>query len=263
MYYNANAPSTPASSYVSAKSSGWGTAQTASPPWSARGSLDGASTTGSVVVPSGPSAPRMGTVPLPHGGPSTPPRSTNCEYPASCAALNLYSRGPTGGLPTPPISPETPVTRLHPFLALVNSPTQHPPVQCDVTRPPNEIHISQNDRPFTLGDQAISPSQQRLFVRYKTWTIDVTNRNGVTVGDVLATLCYTMQTPVTSNEFSQFRPDDQGAATQYFTARTAGNEAAYKQGLIRCDFVGRKRFFVGLVRAHDGSDRWDLQLAQF
>lgn len=150
--------------------------------------------------------------------------------------------------------------RLHPLL--VNSP-QQPPVQCDVTRPPNEIGIVRNDRPFSLGEQAIYPSHQRLFVRYKTWTIDVTNNSGVTVGDVLATICYTMQTPVTSYEFSQFNPDSQSKASQYFIARTAGNEAAYKQGVIRCDFVGRTRFFVGLVRARDGSDCWDLQLAQF
>jgi hypothetical protein len=91
-----------------------------------------------------------------------------------------------------------------------------------------------------------------------TWGFEVTNPRGITVGDVLAKLCETMNYIVSNTEYQGFPQTTRDMA--YALARRRGDQGGFKSGIRRVDFMSGNRFFVGLSKSRHGFT-WDANFA--
>lgn len=79
--------------------------------------------------------------------------------------------------------------------------------------------------------------------------------------DVLSRIFQEFQRAIPRQEFVMFTPQMQASTSHAFHTRTNGNPAEHRLGAKRVDFLGPKTFFVGLCRAAEGSDAWDVKFA--
>lgn len=164
------------------------------------------------------------------------------------------------GLMTPPTSPQAIVPTLDSLL--VYDPRGQ--IRCDVSLDATQIRLRPGVSLTCLDRQAMSPPTTRMIINIpgsnQSWSFEVTNPYGVTVRDVLSKLCDRMKRQVGHAELAAFSTSAREVATQSFQQRS--NTAAYGQGLVRFDFLGSNRFFIGLTRARDGSCNWDACFAR-
>ncbi|KIJ59990.1 hypothetical protein HYDPIDRAFT_117902 [Hydnomerulius pinastri MD-312] len=91
---------------------------------------------------------------------------------------------------------------------------------------------------------------------FPSWPIEVVNARGVTVSDVLVRI-----RDVLNRSVSPMETAVSGIASEYFRARTRADPREFAQGVKRMDFLGPNVFFLGLSRAYDGQDRWDVHFS--
>jgi hypothetical protein len=118
--------------------------------------------------------------------------------------------------------------------------------------------------PSAMHEHAVSTRSSRLCITVPgvpVWAVDVRNPTGVTVSDVLNNNYAFFHTSVGREEYSSFPPHIQSTSADAFSRRTLQNPPERAFGMKRLDLVFPNVFVVGLTRAMDGSDRWDLRLA--
>ncbi|KAG1832484.1 hypothetical protein EV424DRAFT_1368930 [Suillus variegatus] len=117
-----------------------------------------------------------------------------------------------------------------------------------------------------IWEFALQPNVSRMTItipELPAWIIEVVNPHGITVNDVLLKIRETLNQGVTSHEMQMHRPSHAvGAAIESFRARSRADQREHALGVKRFDFLGPKVFFVGLTRARDGSDSWNIHLSQ-
>lgn len=120
--------------------------------------------------------------------------------------------------------------------------------------------------PTRIWEFALQPKVSRMTItipELPAWIIEVVNTHGITVNDVLLKIRETLNQGVTSHEMQMHRPSHAvGAAIESFRARSRADQREHVLGVKRFDFLGPKVFFVGLTRARDGSDSWNIHLSQ-
>jgi hypothetical protein len=161
--------------------------------------------------------------------------------------LKLKQKSFVDGLLTPPTSPRGPAFPLH-FL-LIYDPSLR--VRCDVSRDVSNVQLRPGMLLSTLDEYASSPPTQRMSVNIPglPWNFEVASARGITVRDVLAKLCETMDSHVGNTEFQLFDLATRNLASASFMARG-------RNGMRRFDFVSGTRCFAGLIKARDGFS-WD------
>lgn len=117
-----------------------------------------------------------------------------------------------------------------------------------------------------LQELAVQPPVSHMIItvtvpELPAWTIEVVNPRGVTVNNVLAMIRETLNRSVASHEM-QRSSRAVNAAIDSFRARSRADPHEHAQGVKRVDFLSPKVFFTGLSRARDGSDSWEIHLAQ-
>lgn len=120
--------------------------------------------------------------------------------------------------------------------------------------------------PTRIWEFAIQPKVSHMIITISelpAWTIEVVNPHGITVNDVLLKISETLNRGVTSHEMQMHRPSHAvNAAIDSFRARSRADQREHALGVKRLDFLGPKFFFVGLTRARDGSDSWNIHFSQ-
>ncbi|KIM84493.1 hypothetical protein PILCRDRAFT_87417 [Piloderma croceum F 1598] len=159
------------------------------------------------------------------------------------------------GLMTPPTSPQGSAYSLHPLL--VYDPSGR--VRCDVSRDASSVRLRAGMALSTLDEFASNSSTTRMVINIPSspWKVEIVHARGITVRDILAKLCETMNYRVGNPEFLSFDQTVRNVAYASFNRR---NGTQFQDGLNRFDFLGGNRFFVGLTKARDGYS-WDANFA--
>src|ERR1700733_12270310 len=96
--------------------------------------------------------------------------------------------------------PQGPPPVLHPILTYNSSSL----ITCNISLRVTQILLHST---YSFNEPAVHPSTTRMILNIKgfpQWFIEVVNPYGVTVGDVLARICETMNCSVSNTEFSTF-----------------------------------------------------------
>ncbi|KAH7920766.1 hypothetical protein BV22DRAFT_1073441 [Leucogyrophana mollusca] len=189
-----------------------------------------------------PHAPHLRNVSLPH--PNAAPRHPSYDYDDASAS------GPPSGS----------VVALHPLLSY----DPNARMRFNVAQDLSYIQLRPGCSPRMLQELALSPSAPRLLITFPSipaWPIEVANPRGVTVTDVLGRIRDVLNRPVTQHELVTQFPWAATSAAESFRARTRADPGEYAQGVKRLDIIGPNYFFVGLTRARDGQDRWDIHFS--
>lgn len=93
------------------------------------------------------------------------------------------------------------------------------------------------------------------------WAIDVQNTQGVTLENVLSTMFVTLQGIITKDEYGVLSSQLANAASATFHARARINPQAMSEGVKRVDCLGSKVLFLGIIRAVDGSNTWNVRFS--
>lgn len=156
--------------------------------------------------------------------------------------------------------PRSPYSTLHPVLQhdragrLVFDVTQsvtriqfHPQLRADLRAPALGPHpVTQ----MTLRIPAVTPL-----------VFTVTNPHGVTLENVLMMISMQYAGQLDGTEYARLSQGLRDSTLKAFQARTQRNPAEFSQGMKLCDCLGAKVYFVGLSRATDGLNGWDVRLA--
>lgn len=144
---------------------------------------------------------------------------------------------------------------LHPILTYNSSSL----ITCNISQRVTQIQLHST---YSFNEPAVQshPSTSRMILNIKgfpQWFIEVVNPYGVTVGDVLARICETMNYSVSNTEFNTFGNGMRTLASNSFAQRQ-NDQNALTQGVQRSDCMERK-LFVGL-QASVNSYSWDVCL---
>ncbi|KAG1788837.1 uncharacterized protein HD556DRAFT_1275897 [Suillus plorans] len=149
---------------------------------------------------------------------------------------------------------------LHPLLS------RGPNIMFNVMLDLAYVQLRPDCPPTRIWEFALQPKVSRMTItipELPAWIIEVVNPHGITVNDVLLKIRETLNQGVTSHEMQMHRPSHAvGAAIESFRARSRADQREHALGVKRFDFLGPKVFFVGLTRARDGSDSWNVHLSQ-
>lgn len=148
---------------------------------------------------------------------------------------------------------------LHPLLS------RGPNMMFNVTLDLAFVQLRPGCPPTRLWELAVQPNVSRMIITIPglpAWTIEVVNPHGVTVNDVLLKIRETLNRGVSSHEMQMQPPQAASAAIDSFRARSRADQREHAQGVKRLDFLSPKIFFVGLTRARDGSDSWNIHFSQ-
>ncbi|KAG1731556.1 hypothetical protein EDB19DRAFT_1912465 [Suillus lakei] len=202
----------------------------------------------------------------------------------SHAFQGRWSALPASPLPIPNTPLLHPVSLPHPNAASHQSPmsyqhssTSHssfivlhsllsygPNLRFNITRDLAHVQLRPGCPPNTLQELAVQPPVSRMIItvpELPAWMIEVVNPRGVTVNDVLAKICETLNRSVAPHEM-QRSSRAVNAAIDSFRARSRADPCEHAQGVKRVDFLGPKVFFAGLARTRDGSDSWEIHFSQ-
>ncbi|KAG1816083.1 uncharacterized protein BJ212DRAFT_1272293 [Suillus subaureus] len=155
---------------------------------------------------------------------------------------------------------QPPVSFLHPLLS------RGPNIMFNITLDLARVQLRPDCPPARIWEFAVQPQVSRMTIimsELPAWVIEVINPHGITVNDVLLKIRETLNRGVTSHEMQMHRPSHAvNAAIDSFRARTRADQREHALGVKRLDFLGPKIFFVGLTRARDGSDSWNIHFSQ-
>lgn len=148
---------------------------------------------------------------------------------------------------------------LHPLLS------HGPNMMFNVTLDLACVQLRQGCPSTRLWEFAVQPKLSRMSITISelpAWTIEVVNPHGITVNDILLKIRETLNRGVTSHEMQMQPPHAVSAAIDSFRARSRADQREHAQGVKRFDFLSPKLFFVGLTRARDGSDSWNIHFSK-
>ncbi|KAG2129820.1 uncharacterized protein EDB93DRAFT_1234339 [Suillus bovinus] len=149
---------------------------------------------------------------------------------------------------------------LHPLLS------RGPNMMFNITLDLARVQLRPDCPPTRIWEFAVQPTVSRMTItipEFPTWIIEVVNPHGITVNDVLLNIRETLNRSVTSHEMQMHGPSHAASvAIDSFRARSRADPREHALGVKRFDFLGPKIFFVGLTRARDGSDSWNIHFSQ-
>lgn len=150
------------------------------------------------------------------------------------------------------------------FIVLHSLLSYGPNLRFNVTRDLSHVQLRPGCPSTMLQELAVQPPVSHIIItipELPAWVIEVVNPRGVTVNNVLAMICETLNQSVASHEM-QRSSRAVNAAIDSSRARSRADPREHTQGVKRVDFLGPKVFFTGLARARDGSDSWEIHFAQ-
>ncbi|KAF9461021.1 hypothetical protein BDZ94DRAFT_1310991 [Collybia nuda] len=191
----------------------------------------------SVQPQSTPYAPSVHSIPLPHG---SSPYFSDPSTPSS--SIRQVADGPS----------------LHYLL-------DYDPTGCliyDIRLPPNHSRPKMAQR-LNIQEAATSPAVQQMYIRIPglPWAIDVRNPQGVTLENVLSIMFATLQGVLAKEEFGILSSQLANTASATFHARARVNPQAMSEGVKRVDCLGSKVLFLGITRAVDGTNTWNVRFS--
>ncbi|KAG2038466.1 hypothetical protein BDR03DRAFT_954860 [Suillus americanus] len=195
---------------------------------------------------------------------SAPPATSPSPIPNTPLLHPVSLPHPNAASHQSPMSYQHSSTSHSSFIVLHSLLSYGPNLKFNVTRDLTHVQLRPGCRATMLQELAVQPPVSHMIItipELPAWTIDVVNPRGVTVNNVLAMIRETLNRSVTSHEM-QRSSRVVNAAIDSFRARSRADPREHTQGVKRVDFLGPKVFFVGLARARDGSDSWEIHFAQ-
>jgi hypothetical protein len=128
--------------------------------------------------------------------------------------------------------------------------------------PPSSIAFRPQFSYVHPNHQAFNPPATRVRLNvphFHGWSFDVTNRDGITLNDMITAISQAFNLPVHQPEYMSFHPRIQASGNAAFQARC--QRLARPLAMKRLDFLFPNIWFVGLTRPEDGSNSWDIKLA--
>lgn len=132
----------------------------------------------------------------------------------------------------------------------------------DIRLPPNHSRPKLAQR-LNIREAATAPAVQQMYIRIPglPWVIDVRNPQGVTLENVLSTMFVTLQGVIAKEEYGMLSSQLANAASATFHTRARINPQAMSEGVKRVDCLGSKVLFLGITRAIDGSNTWNVRFS--
>lgn len=195
---------------------------------------------------------------------SAPPPSPLSQIPNTPLLHPISLPHPNAASHQSPMSHQHPSTSHSSFIVLHSLLSYGPNLRFNVTRDLAHVQLRPDCPPTMLQQLAVQPPVSHMIItvpELPAWIIEVVNPRGVTVNNVLAMICETLNQSVASHEM-QRSSRAVNAAIDSFRGRSRADPREHAQGVKRVDFLGPKVFFAGLARARDGSDSWEIQFAQ-